>query len=76
LSQHQREAGKISSAVVETIKDKIKKLEENSEEETILFDRKRNPIIIENRPNIYLMLSLDLSQDVLGSFIVFGKEYF
>jgi len=76
-SSTEEEAGKISSAVVETIKDKLKNLEENSEEELSFSIESENPIIIENRPRVYLNVVIGfISGLFLVVFIVFGKEYF
>ncbi len=76
-SDSKEEAGKISSAVAEVIKDKIKNLEENSEEELSFSIESENPIIVESKPNVFLNAIIGLVSGLFfGVFIAFGKEYF
>ncbi len=76
-SDSKESAEKISSAVVKTINDKIKTLEENSEEEISFSVSGESPIIVEKNPDASLNLFIGLiSGLILGVFMVFGKEYF
>ena len=75
-TNNEENAEKISSAVVEVIKSKVKNLGENSEQELSFLVENEKPVIIESRPNAFLNLIIGLvSGFVLGIFIVFGKEY-
>lgn len=76
-SSSEEEASKISSVVAEVIKDKLKNLEKNSEEELSFLIESENPIIIENKHDVYLNAIIGLVSGLfLGIFIAFGKEYF
>jgi len=68
---------KISLAIVEVIKSRIKNLGENSEQELTFLIESGKPVIVETRPDAILNLIIGLvSGFALGIFVVFGREYF
>lgn len=74
---NKEDAEKISSAIVEVIKSKVKNLEENSEQEVSFLVENEKPVIVESKPDALLNLIIGLvSGFTLGIFVVFGKEYF
>lgn len=76
-SNSEEEASKISSAVVEIVKNKVKNLEKNSEEELSFSIENENPIIIESKADVYLNAIIGFVSGLFfGVFIAFGKEYF
>lgn len=76
-SEAKESAEKISSAIIRIINDKIKALEENSEEEISFSASGENPVIVEKKPDALFNLVIGfISGLILGIFIVFGKEYF
>lgn len=76
-TDNKEDAEKISSAITEVIKSKVKNLEKNSEQELSFLVESEEPLIFESKSNAFLNLIIGLvSGLILGTFAVFGKEYF
>ncbi len=72
-----KDAEKISLAIIKVINGKAEALEKNSGEEVAFSVSGTNPVIVENRPDIFLNLFIGfISGLALGIFAVFGREYF
>ena len=71
------DAEKISTAIAEAAKSKMKNLEEKSGQEVSFLIENEKPVIIESKPDAFLNLIIGLISGLfLGIFIVFGREYF
>ncbi|MCK4525328.1 MAG: hypothetical protein KAU07_02745 [Candidatus Andersenbacteria bacterium] len=76
-SDTRENAEKISLAVMEIISAKTKTLEENSGKEIAFSVSSENPVIVENKPEVFLNLFIGLvSGMIFGVFIVFLRRYF
>jgi len=76
-TKNKEDAEKISLAIIETAKSKMKNLEEKSGQEVSFSIENEKPIIIKSRSDAFLNLIIGLVSGLfLGIFVVFGKEYF
>ena len=76
-ANNREDAEKISAAVAEVTRSKIKALGENSGQELSFLVKNENPVIIESKPNVFFNLIIGLVSGLfLGVFMVFGREYF
>ncbi len=73
----QQEAEKISSAIVKVVKMKTETLEGSKKEETGYSIESESPVIVKDKVDIFFNLLIGLACGlILGTFIVFAKEYF
>lgn len=76
-TESEKEAEKISSAILEITDAKLKTMKTESKDEVSFALEKTNPLIIENRPDAIINLIIGLISGLfLGIFVVLLKEYF